>query len=77
MRYNNIHQFPVEKNVHSSLPLSSPMQLIRKPKSKSSLMTGFKSATILEIDNFIDLNYLKIEPCKPIMATQLLRQNHL
>lgn len=40
---------------HASLP-----QLIRKAKSISSFVAGFKSATIKQIDNWIDVNKIKM-----------------
>ena len=47
----------LQKNhTHSSLRKNQ-----RKPKSISSFVAGFKSATVREIDNLIDSNNLKIE----------------
>jgi len=55
------HDPVVETHGRASLQQEPPLLLKRTPKSISSFVAGFKSATICEIDNYIDLNQLDIE----------------
>ena len=50
----------VETHGRASLQYASKPDFIRKPKSISSFIAGYKSATLNKIDDFIDENNLKI-----------------
>ena len=48
------------QKIHSSQKQNEYFPLIRKPKSISTFVSGFKSSAITQIDNFIDKNNLAI-----------------